>query len=277
MKPNYDPTEYWNRLLAMGTDVRSVGHPQLGLYNRIAYTHRLRALVQALGRRFPDGIPKGTRVFEAGFGVGFYLSFWKSLGLSNVSGVDISEEAVRRAMIAFPDYSLARTDLSEPAALKQEPFDLVTAIDVLYHIVDDSRWETALANLCSSLKKGGTLILTDKFPDHGAVDTAPHVRRRSRSQYETALARHGIVPVEVSPVFALMDDPIFRPSAPLLSLFAIVQWRVVSRAIRLLGFSAVLRDAMAVALGALQYPAELTLLKVCATTPNLEILVAEKI
>jgi len=273
---SYNPHAFWEAVLKNNSDLSGVGHPPLGFYNRIAYRFRLRALKRAIKFAFPSGLPTNSKVFEAGFGVGFYLGYWRELGLTRVTGIDISDSAVNRAKRHFPENILRQQDLSEPFVDESESFDLVTAIDVLYHIVDDARWEAALVNLCELPKKGGFLFITDKFPDQGAFTAVAHVRRRSREMYEKALTGGGVAILWQGPVFALMDDPITKLSMPLFSRFLALQWRLVSKAIRLFGFSPILRDGVALLLGSTQYPAELALLKCLNTTPNLEIIVAQK-
>jgi SAM-dependent methyltransferase len=49
-------------------------------------------------------------------------------------------------------------------------YDVINAFDVLYHIVEDDRWRTALERLARALKPGGVLLATPRcWPGKGSV------------------------------------------------------------------------------------------------------------
>lgn len=57
-------------------------------------------------------------------------------------------------------------------------FDVVNAIGVIFHIVDDAKWENAIKNLFSLLKPEGILIVGGDF---GNETKERGVMRKSRS------------------------------------------------------------------------------------------------
>jgi SAM-dependent methyltransferase len=269
----YDPYAYWNKLIAGDMDLSLVGHPGLGMYNHVAYRFRLAAFKRALAGLLPHW--PDVRLFEAGFGIGFYLRYYAQIGVTQVTGIDLSAAAVTYAQKLFPKYKLFQHDLSEPLALPSGSFDLVTAIDVLYHIIDDHRWYLALSNACSLLKPGGVLILTDKFPANGAWKQF-HVRRRSLDTYNAHLQGHGMVVERILPVFVFMDEPILKRSPEWLGPLLFTQWRILNKMIRLLGAWPKLRDLFALNIAGIQYPFEKAALAIFRRSPNLEMLVARK-
>ena len=270
---NYDPAEYWNERVGTNATLLDVGHYQLGAYNRIAYRFRRRALLGIL-RLFPPPVPAMT-VFEAGFGVGFYLGIWKRLGFDNVTGADLSKAAVDKGRLAFPTFRLLHHDIVNPIPVCGD-FDLVTAIDVLYHIVDDAKWEAALANLAALVKPGGHLVLTDKFPAQQPYQTFSHVRRRPLSWYADRLHLHGLLIRHIAPVFVLMDDPLPFGDPRWLASVSYFQWRALTKLIRIFGFEPRIRDAVALAVASLQYPVESLALQALRRSPNLEMVLAVK-
>ena len=73
----YDPKSYRNELITGDGRLSTVGQPALGVYNSYAYRSRLRSLNKAL-----EGVDLGRMmVFEAAFGLGFYLAYWHSQGV----------------------------------------------------------------------------------------------------------------------------------------------------------------------------------------------------
>ncbi|MDA8117488.1 MAG: class I SAM-dependent methyltransferase [Actinomycetota bacterium] len=271
----YIPLEFWSELVRSGSDLSAVGHPALGAYNRIAYHFRLEAFRRAIGASVPHW--PNVRIFEGGFGVGFYLQYYAHEGVRSVAGIDLSVAAVAMVQGRFQEFRLVQGDLSEQLAFPEDGFDLVTATDVLYHIVDDRRWHQALAQLCDLVAPGGALLLTDKFPREGIRQAFPHVRRRSLSEYKCVFEERGLKLEYIRPVFVLMDDPITCGAMRWLGYLSLAQWTVVQKVIRMLWHWPWLRDVVAVFLAGLQFPFEWALVRLLDRTPNLEILVARKI
>jgi ubiquinone/menaquinone biosynthesis C-methylase UbiE len=270
----YDPETYWTSRLGDSTGLAQVGQQELGAYNRIAYRLRRRAVTTALRQAKETG--PFSSVFEAGFGVGFYLQLWGQLGIHRVSGIDISLAAVERARTLFPEYELEQQDVATLPDLGKT-FDVVTAIDVLYHIVDDGHWRKSLQNLCGLVGPTGHLIFTDKFPaTTDAYQIYPHVRRRPIEWYAQAMSECGLSITRIRPVFVFMDDglPTGRPKA--LAKLSYQQWRAIAKLIRLFGRWPSARDAVAALVATLEYPIELAALQMLGRSPNLEIVIANR-
>lgn len=212
---DFDPDRYWRELVrgASPEDLHEVGHPDMGAgFNRVAYTLRREAVDRALQQTC--GFPLRS-VFEGAVGVGFYQSYWAQRGASRIAGVDLSPRAVDALRQRHPTHDLRAGDLayithwSDFSELERS-FDLVTAIDVLYHIIDDTRCEAALTALARLTRPGGHLLLTDKFPRKPErVRETPHVVRRSLGWFEHRLAGLGFRVAAEVPMFWCMDPPVF--------------------------------------------------------------------
>ena len=270
----YEPKQYWGTLIRGSGDLSNVGQPAAGpAYNRWAYARRLAALRRAL-----RGVDvAGARIFEAAYGECFYLRFWRASGAREVTGVDLSEQAWANAQKRFPDYDLHRGDLTDPETYRGRGiFDLVTAIDVLYHITDDTKWRTALRELAGLVDQGGRLVVTDKFPRGEVHQRFPHVRRRPLSMWREVAEAEGLALQAITPVFVLMDDPITVGEHPWLGRLAMLQWRVVIRTLRALGGAPRLRDAAGALLGCAQSLPERLLVRVLDRVPSTELVVFER-
>src|SRR5262249_33133251 len=116
-------------------------------------------------------------------------------------------------------------------ALGEGTFDLVTAIDVLYHLVSDDDFERGLRALGARVRYGGHLLLSDVFVE-APTSIAAHVPRRPMDTYTRILGELGLELAAREPVFAILGDPVihrgFRPHELLLSSV----WRVLSKTIR---------------------------------------------
>jgi hypothetical protein len=269
----FDPRAFWSDLVSGSGGLENVGHPRLGVYNAWAYRFRLAALQKVLA----PGTLAGARVFEAAFGEGFYLKHWRRAGVSRVDGMDISPRAVASATSAFPEFGLRCGDLADDASFQGlARYDVVTAIDVLYHIPDATAWTRALGNLLDLVDEDGVFITTDKFPASGSYQKYPHVKRRSLAMWRDELGAKGFKIHRILPVFLLMDDPITFGENPGLGRLAAFQWKVLTEPIKALKGVPKLQSLLASAIAAAQYLPERVAMSLLRRTPNLELLVCTR-
>jgi SAM-dependent methyltransferase len=196
----YDPEKYWaDRYKEI--DITKSGHVDLPeVYNAWLYRRKKERLLQGLRKAGFD--PKGASVLEIATGTGVYVEMWRKLGISRLAGIDISQNATDALTRRFPEYSFFKRDLSEPglAALTGSGFDLVTAVDMLYHVVNDSDFAAALGNLAGTCKPGGYLAIHDFFV-HGPDLESGYMKLRNLEGYAKALDRVGFDIVSRTPTF----------------------------------------------------------------------------
>lgn len=272
---HYSPFAYWNSLVQGTGDLANVGQKALGSFNRYAYWFRLRALKIALQGRL-TGKPV---FFDAAFGEGFYLEYLVRNGVTNVHGIDLSNHAVKAARRRFPQYVFHQGDISRPRAMfRFSPvYDVVLAIDVLYHITSEQDWKRAVSNLARLVKPGGVLILTDKFPRSGIYQRYSHVRRRSLKMWSRELGCNGLVVSAIIPVFFFMDDPVPNSKRPIIFMIANAPWRIASKLLRISALHTLLQSFIAFLLACLMAPIELTALCLFRRLPNLEMIVCKRV
>ena len=86
-------------------------------------------------------------------------------------------------------------------------YDLISAFDVLFHIVDDDKYLQALRNLSTWLKPGGTLLMTENFVHHPRKRSGGYHFSRTLDEIESLLHEAGLAITDRSPVFVLMNAP----------------------------------------------------------------------
>ncbi len=270
----YQPKIFWGKLVSGNRDLSNVGHPSLGKFNQVAYGFRLSAFKKAL-----SGISlAGIQIFEAAFGESFYLRFWQKQGVSKVAGMDISEEAVRAARKEFPMYQLQCGDLSCAEDFKGfGRYDIVTAVDVLYHITEDKLWHSAVKNLCGLVNQGGLFIFTEKFPKFKSPQNVSFAKRRPLSEWDGLMTAAGFKRIRMLPVFVFMDDPIVNGEHSWLGRFSMVQWRFGTKMVRIFEKWPVLRDAIGLLYGAVLFIPEKIFLFFLNRTPNLELAIYRRL
>jgi 2-polyprenyl-3-methyl-5-hydroxy-6-metoxy-1,4-benzoquinol methylase len=270
----YDNDAYWSTLHKdQRGQLTAVGYRALGEgYNRATYKIRLAVLMRLLRNVTGGDLPRN--LLENAVGVGAYARLWAALGIRHWVGTDISSDAIELMRTQSPQATFVQVDLADegyPTKITGH-FDLVTAIDVLYHITDDARFEQALKNLASKVKPSGLLIVSDIFGPR-RIQTAEHVVRRPLEQYAAVLSSCGLQAVDRMPVFGVLGDPLRLPDIASRALFA--SWRVVQKTIRIT--PAVLRNKVGFAIASSLRPLDALIRNSgLATSRNLEFVAFRK-
>ena len=147
--------QYWEGRLKQG--LKGVGYIGLGeQYNRWLY--RVRRHVFLSYAKYISGLNQ-ARILDIGSGTGFYIERWRELGVKSITGIDIAKASVETLTKKYPDHYFLRLDISERLEIiTARQFDIVSAFDVLFHIVNDVRFERAIQNIYRQLKPGGIFI-----------------------------------------------------------------------------------------------------------------------
>lgn len=202
-QPGYHPETYWARRFARRLGLSTVGYLGLGWsYNWWLYAARKAAFLRAV-RTLPLAV-EGAAVLELGVGSGFYLPIWRRLGARRIVGVDITQAAVDRARVLCPEGRFERQDLRQPFDL-EERFDIVTGIDVLFHVVDDPGFAGVLENIRRHLLPAGRALVTDCLVEKGKL-SADHVRYRTMDEWRGAFRQQQMEVTDLLPQLSLMHS-----------------------------------------------------------------------
>lgn len=188
----FQPQQYWeSRHQRFRKSLQSVGHLQLSHKdNAKQYEVKRGHLLDVISRHIDK--PAGLKLLDAGCGIGVFTRSFVGLGF-DVTAVDLSTSAVKKARMVAPK---ARFIVSPLSTLQlDEGFDVVTAIDVLLHIVDDHSWRSALTSLVSHLHSNGKLLILDHLKSAPA-DHPPHVKTRSLAAYKAMFVNLGMRIIE---------------------------------------------------------------------------------
>lgn len=109
----------------------------------------------------PD--PADCRVLLAGCGRGDHVDWFRERG-ATVTGVDVSETAVRRARERCDDEAtFHRADLTDPLEFADDAFDLVVSNLVLSHVEE---WRPVFEEFHRVLVPEGTLVASTIHPEY---------------------------------------------------------------------------------------------------------------
>jgi SAM-dependent methyltransferase len=259
----FDPADYWENRLDADFALRSVGRINWGPYfNWWAYRIRrmvFTRLVRSLGIDF-----QSVDALDVGTGTGFYIDCWRQQGVRSVTGADITDVAVGNLRRRYPNIEFHVVDIGgDLGPLCCRRFDAVSCMDVLFHIVDDARYQRAFENINSILRPGGLLIFSEGFV-HGPARRSTHIVHRPLCEIENVVRAAGFRIVQRRPFLVLMNDPV-EPGTPLLRIY----WRlsqIVVQQVHLAG----------AVLGAALYPLEATLVSLLRESPSTEVMVCRR-
>ena len=148
----------------------------------------------------------GCSALNFGCGHGYFEDAWESLGARYTAGIDIVDDVIERLKTKHPGREYRAGDLASAPGLIADlgPFDLVTALDVFYHVVEDDAVERIVANLAQRLSEGGCFLFTDALiKSHPAA----HVKFRTFGYWKRLLGNSGLQVVHREPVFILQNRP----------------------------------------------------------------------
>ena len=241
----------------------AVGYAGAGeAYN--AWLYRLRA---HLFRRHLASLADGSSsVLDVGSGTGFYLRLWRESGAGEVAGSDVSETAVGRLRDRFPGMRIERFDISGSAvALPQGQFDVVSAFDLLFHLIDDGAYRRALRNLAHLVRPHGTLVISENFRRRGPRRFASVQVNREDEEIMTGLRDAGFEVLDRRPMFVLMNAPACG-GGPLLHAW----WQHAHRLLTS-------RPRAGGILGPLLYPLEVASLRFVRRAPSTELAICRRL
>lgn len=261
---SFSPNKYWEDRLSGDFSLQGVGYSLLGTqYNKWSYRLRDRVLRRTLA--IPRLSLSNLDVLDVGSGTGFYIDYWRRSRTRSVSGCDLTETSVSRLRAEFPDHNFYQQDIG--AELLPElvgKFDVVSAFDILFHIVDEAQYEKAFHNLSQMLRPGGLLCFSELFL-HRETDRGLHVVFHSLSHIERLLAKSGFEILKRRPVFVVMNEPVDTRNAVVGFLWKLMTYPV--RKSEIVGWL----------WGAALYQVDLLLTKLLTESPTTEIMLCRKI
>ena len=155
----FNPQEYWEARLENDLGLHTVGFLGLGkYYNSWLYRIRRHVFFREV-RALPIDVSQCV-ILDVGCGSGFYVNLWREQGVSDITGVDISEDmlrvARRKARNHAIDLKFRHGDIAN-LNLRTE-FDLILSlgntVPLIYRIRDARK---AFRNFARHLKPGGNL------------------------------------------------------------------------------------------------------------------------
>jgi len=260
---DFNTRKYWEERLTENCGLLGVGYLGLGkCFN--SWLYRIRSKIFRRLIKYIELDFNSASVLDIGSGTGFYIDEWKKQGVAEVAGIDITDVAVDNLRKKYPDIEFKRMDIGESFIAEPEhKYDIISAFDVLFHIVDDARYEQAIINIGSLLRDDGYFLISDNFL-HKETLRAPHQVCHTLSTISSMLDRAGFTIIRRVPMFILMNYPCDTDSRAL-DFF----WRKLSTLVTKGEFFGFIT-------GGILYPLEMMLTAVLKESPTTEIMICRK-
>jgi SAM-dependent methyltransferase len=212
-KDKLDTRSYWEERLASETSLKGTGHRAFDMENNLwLYRTQRECLDQVLNENNVS-IP-GRSVLDIGSGTGFFVDYYLERQAGALVGVDLTVTSQNYLQEHYPAGKYYVADISDPELPFAGEFDIVSAMGVLYHIVDEDRFQQAIKNICARIKTDGYLVISDAF-QKPLLPTARHAHLRSLTDYEPLLKQEGVAILDLRPVYFLSNRtyiPVIGPA-----------------------------------------------------------------
>lgn len=178
---------YWNARHERESDLRSGGDMTYGeAANRMFYILRLSMLLDVTGHQSSGTAP--LSILDAGCGKGWFSREFARFG-HLVDAIDTSKAALAhcREQGGGPRYFQSSLSGWRSPWL----YDVVVAVDVVFHILDHDEWERSMRNLASLVRLGGRLAVSDWGADRDQA-FGDYQMLRSRTRYLSLLDECGM-------------------------------------------------------------------------------------
>jgi len=107
----FSPKIYWQNRLTKDFSLSGAGYKGLGIpFNNWMYKLRKHIFLEEIKKFVKD--PSKAYILDLGCGTGFLVELWKSLGVKNLEGVDITEVSIKNLRKIYPQYRFYQIDIS---------------------------------------------------------------------------------------------------------------------------------------------------------------------
>lgn len=242
--------------------LHGTGYLALGRkYNYWMYKVR-RSIISAKLQRLISNIDS-VEVLDIGSGSGFYVDIWKQLGVKDVMGCDITSVSVKSLRNVSPRADFMEFDLSSNVIPIAKQFDIISAFDVLFNILEDDKYAKAISNIYSLLKPGGLFVFSENFV-HRKSFQSKFQSIRTLSEINSLLQATGFEILGRSPMFYFMNAPADSDGI-MINKF----WNSIKKI-------ATKGETFGSLIGCALYPIELLMISATKESPSTEIMVCKK-
>ena len=260
----FNVKEYWEKRLEKNYGLEGVGY----LGHGKAYNGWMYKLRKYIFNKYVSKLKLNLSelsILDIGSGTGFYIECWINLGAKKITGSDITAVAIQNLSSKYKNCNFKEFDISQKDTdvFDSKKFDVISAFDVLFHVVEDDRFIQAINNIHFLLKSEGIFLISDNFV-HAETYRGNHHVNRSLNYITEVLKKAGFEILMRKPSFYFLNAPVDTESK-FLRWFWNLQSKIIYRG-----------DFYANILGAVVYPVDWLILQFISEGPTTEIMICRK-
>ncbi len=148
----------------------------------------------------------GLKVLDIGSGSGHWLDFYESLGFGNMVGVDVSEKSIEHLRSKYKEdreKTFYKGTAKNYLMGRNDKFDVINAIGVMFHIVDDREWLETIKLFADHLTEDGVIVIGGFFGALNNIDVqfgadgSVNKRLRSAKNWKEKLSENGLKDIKL--------------------------------------------------------------------------------
>jgi len=213
---------YWTERYTKEFSYRSSAHISFSWsYNQYVYKAYLRTLCNMLIKNKRSLSQK--KILDIGSGSGYYVEYYKKIGVQSLIGTDITDISVSNLQNKFKDYSFICHDITQdfPAFIREIKFDIISVFDVLYYIIDDQLFEKSIRDISELADSQTLIIITDKFINQSPNKGLVYYKHRNLNHYQKVFKENGLKIIDRQPVNSLLKRPF-----PFPAFYSFLKWEL---------------------------------------------------
>ena len=202
----YEASNFWNTSVYLhGISDRQTIDPNQSPYS--SKYHYCSVEMQILKHLYNNCIEtEKSSVLDIGSGSGHWIEFYKSLDAVKISGIDISETSIDYLNQKYSNdlkISFYKGKAVEIINQIQESFEIVNAIGIMFHIVDDKEWLETINKISMKIPKNGIFVVGGHFGFLNGlnvqIDQYGKINKRLRSKFvwKRALKKAGFSTIKI--------------------------------------------------------------------------------
>ncbi len=130
-----------------------------------------------------------SNLMDIGSGSGHWIDFYKTLEVGSITGMDVSRSSFKYLSQKYSgdaSIEIHQGKALEVIANLDNSFDIINAVGVMFHIIDDSEWQNTIFSIANTLKSGGLFIIGGHFGFldglNVQIDSDGYINKRLRSK-----------------------------------------------------------------------------------------------
>jgi len=100
----------------------------------------------------------GATVLDVGSGAGHWLDFWEQHTADNLHAVEVADRAINHLRETYPGVTVHQSDIANFEGTVDA--DIISAVGVMFHLVDDEEWHNGIQTIADLLSPGGVVFFT---------------------------------------------------------------------------------------------------------------------